>query len=106
MGCWAVRGHRGPAPGGAQVRAGGTLYVVGVWVGMFTRPHASAYTLRIQTGGDLCESPARGPGSNPSPASVSSHATSERGQRGVGVGGGEWADGPAGVDGGRGRSRP
>ena len=79
------RGHRGPAPGGARVRAGGTLYVVGVWVGMFTCPHDIAYTLRIQTGGDLCESPARGPGSNPSPASVSSHATSERGQRGAGA---------------------
>ena len=78
---------------GARIRAGGTLYVVGVWVEMFTRPHDIAYTRRIQTGGDPCESPARGPGSNPpSPGfrvvrerrSANSGGAGRSGQRGAG----------------------
>ena len=56
------RGCRGPAPQGPRVGAAGTLYVVGVCVEICTCDHPTAYTDRIQTGGDLCWSPASGSG--------------------------------------------
>ena len=46
-----MRGSDGSGLGGAARQPPPTLYVIGVCVGMFTRPHASAYTRRIQAGG-------------------------------------------------------